>query len=417
MGRILRASAVDSLAQSTPGVSAFNLESSTGPRVALLTGGGDKPYALGLGQALMQQGIPLDFVGSDEVNAGFLHGHRGVKFLNLRGDQKPGVSRMEKVARVARYYLRLIRYAWSAEARVFHILWNNKLELFDRTILMLYYRVLGKKVVFTAHNVNAGKRDGNDSWVNRRSLKIQYGLCNHIFVHTEQMKRELIADFDVREQKVTVIPFGINNTNPETDLTRQEARQALGLSSNDKVMLFFGNIAPYKGVEYAVESLARLAQKDSGYRLVIAGAVKGCDDYWEQVLQLIGREGMRDRVVQKIGYIPDEKVEIYFKAADVLLLPYTHIFQSGVLFLGYSFGLPVIAADVGSLRDEIVEGFTGYVCGPGDPAKLGDAIERYFSSDMFRQLNQRRGQIRSFANERYSWAKVGEITSQVYLRA
>ena len=66
-------------------------------------------------------------------------------------------------------------------------------------------------------------------------------------------------------------------------------------------------------------------------------------------------------------FIPDEETEIYFKAADVLVLPYRHIYQSGVLFLGYSFGLPVLAADVGSLKDEIVEGKTGFVFRPEDP--------------------------------------------------
>ena len=58
-----------------------------------------------------------------------------------------------------RYYARLIRYAATAEPTVLHILWHNKIEAFDRTVLMLYYRLLGKRLVFTAHNVNAGRRD------------------------------------------------------------------------------------------------------------------------------------------------------------------------------------------------------------------------------------------------------------------
>jgi hypothetical protein len=58
---------------------------------------------------------------------------------------------------------------------------------------MLYYRSLGKKIVITAHNVNAAKGDGRDTAVNRLSLKIQYGLSDHVFVHTEKMKKELMA--------------------------------------------------------------------------------------------------------------------------------------------------------------------------------------------------------------------------------
>ena len=62
------------------------------------------------------------------------------------GDQRQEVSRLRKVLRVLTYYMRLIRYAATAKPKVFHILWNNKLEVFDRTVLMLYYRLVGKRL-------------------------------------------------------------------------------------------------------------------------------------------------------------------------------------------------------------------------------------------------------------------------------
>ena len=124
--------------------------------------------------------------------------------------------------------------------------------------------------------------------------------------------------------------------------------------------------------------------------------------------------GVGERIIDRIEYIPDEQTELYFKAADVLILPYSHVFQSGVLFLGYNFGLPVIAADVGSLREDIIDGRTGYVFRPKDPADLAKAIETYFSSDMFRELESRREEIRAYANDRYSCDKVGQITRNVY---
>jgi glycosyltransferase involved in cell wall biosynthesis len=97
-----------------------------------------------------------------------------------------------------------------------------------------------------------------------------------------------------------------------------------------------------------------------------------------------------------------------------LILPYTHVFQSGVLFLGYSFGLPVIAADVGSLRSEVIEGGTGFVFTARDPADLAQTIERYFASELYRELGSRLPEIKAYANERYSWNKVAEITTAVY---
>src|SRR6202011_5660241 len=94
-------------------------------KVALLTGGKDRPYALGMAAALSSQGIRLDFIGSDDLSSPELLSNPRVNFLNLRGDQQPEASLATKVFRVLAYYLRLIHYAATAEPKVFHILWNK----------------------------------------------------------------------------------------------------------------------------------------------------------------------------------------------------------------------------------------------------------------------------------------------------
>ena len=407
------APAADVNAVESPSV-ASRVQSSAGCEVALLTGGGDKPYALGLAATLVSQGCFLDFIGSDDVDSPELHDTPRVRFLNLRGNRSTNVSRLKRAFRILIYYGRLIRYAATAKPRIFHILWNNKFEIFDRTALMLYYKLLGKKVVLTAHNVNAGTRDGNDSGLNRLSLKIQYRLSDHIFAHTEKMKGELIRQFGVANDKISVIPLGINNTVPVSSLTAAEARRSLGIRPGERVMLFFGRIAPYKGLDCLITALVEILKGGGPYRLVIAGKVKGCQEYWERIQNEISVGGIREHLIEHIRFVPDEQTEIYFKAADVLILPYTDIFQSGVLVLAYSFGLPVIAADVGSLKEEIIEGQTGFMFRAKDSPALAKAIETYFSSDLFRNLETRRQNIRDYANERYSWNKVAAITTEVY---
>jgi len=94
--------------------------------VALLTGGGDKPYALGMAAALTSVGIRVDFIGSDDLNVSEVVSNPRVNFLNLRGDQRSEASPIAKMRRVLRYYLRLIGYAATAKPKLFHILWNNK---------------------------------------------------------------------------------------------------------------------------------------------------------------------------------------------------------------------------------------------------------------------------------------------------
>lgn len=383
--------------------------------VGLLTGGQDRHYAVGLAVALISKGVCLDVIGSEEIDGPEWHAAPKLNFLNLRRNQQQGASLARKIWRVLTYYARLIRYASVARPRVFHILWNNKFELFDRTALMLYYKLLGKKIVFTAHNVNAGRRDSNDSLLNRLTLRIQYRLADHIFVHTEKMKNELRDEFRVREEAITVIPYGVNNAVPNTDLGPGEARRLLGIRDGERTILFFGNIGPYKGLEFLVAAFQRVVARSADYRLIIAGKLRGgCEKYWDEIQRTISQDVSRGRIIQKIEYIPDEDTELYFKAADVFVVPYTYIFQSGVLFLGYSFGLPVIATDVGSLREDIIEGRTGFLCRPCDPVDLARTIEVYFESDLFRDLESRRQEIRDYAEARHSWDVVGEMTRNVY---
>src|SRR5437870_7076653 len=226
--------------------------------VALLTGGSDRPYVFGLTNCLMSAGAALDLIGSDELDGPEFHSRPGLNFLNLRGDQRPDTSFVRKVFRVSMYYAKLIRYAATAKPRIFHILWNNKFEFFDRTLLTLCYKLLGKRVVFTVHNVNADRRDSRDTRLNRLTLRIQYRLADRIFVHTEKMKAELQQEFGVCGSAVTVIPYGINNAVPDTDLTAVEAKERLGIAMQEKAILFFGAIAPYKGLHFLADAFKQL---------------------------------------------------------------------------------------------------------------------------------------------------------------
>jgi glycosyltransferase involved in cell wall biosynthesis len=217
-------------------------------------------------------------------------------------------------------------------------------------------------------------------------------------------------------KKVTVIPFGINNAVPNTRLTAEEAKRQLGLKNHEKTILFFGRITPYKGLEVLIPAFQQVLAKCEDYRLIIGGRLdaQSGERYWKGIQETLLKDGKEGVVIQRTEFIPDEQIEVYFKAADVLVLPYKEIYQSGVLFLGHSFGLPVIATDVGSLKDDIVENENGFVCHPDDPEDLAKVIERFFASDLYRNLEKLRPQIASRAEKLHSWDVVGQLTLSVY---
>lgn len=382
--------------------------------MSLLTGGSDRPYVFGLAKMLLSKGVSLDLIGSDDLDFPEFRYQPGLTFHNLRGSHRQGVSFARKVLRVLIYYVKLICYAATSRPRVFHILWNNKFETFDRTLLLLYYKLLRKKIVLTVHNVNMGRRDSEDSGLNRHTLRIQYHLADHLFVHTAKMKTELVEEFGVRDSQIAVIPFGMNNAVPKTALTPSEAKERLGLTKEERAILFFGRITPYKGLDYLITAFRGLSKQREKHRLIIAGRPDRCEAYWGPLRAEILDDVQTGGILLKDTFIPDDEVEIYFKAADVLVLPYRDIYQSGVLFLGQSFGIPTLAADVGSFKDEIVEGRMGYLFKPGDPDDLKRAIADYFSSDMYADLSQRRLEICDRATERHSWELVGQVTMRVY---
>src|SRR5580700_6580759 len=128
------ANAVEIQKQATP-------NSPLGIETGLLTGCQDRPYAFGLATALISKGVCLDIIGSDEIDSPDLHTTPNLRFLNFRGSQKNNANFAEKLSKLLVYYAKLMRYAARSKPKILHILWNNKFESFDRTMLMLYYKV------------------------------------------------------------------------------------------------------------------------------------------------------------------------------------------------------------------------------------------------------------------------------------
>lgn len=389
-----------------------------GVKVVLLTGGKDVPYVLGLLPELAARGVRVVLVGNAEMAAAEDVASSWVEFHDLVGSLDPDDGPLAKAWRVLRYYGRVLALAARTDAPLFHILWFRKFALVERIVLTGYLKLLGKKVAFTAHNVDEQARDGRPgTFANRLSLTFLYRVVDHIFVHTPQMKSEVLQ-FGVSEGKVDVVPLGINDVIPAARASRSEARQQLGLGPDEKVLLFFGNIAPYKGVDDLLRALAILVQEGGRFTLILAGRVKdrSCEAYWAKLECLIEALRLSQYVRKEIRWVPDSEVGLFFRAADVAVLPYRRVYQSGVVALAYAQGVPVIASDAGSLKADVIEGETGLGFRSGDVSDLAATIRKYFASELFADLEARSLKIRAHGAEAFSWTRNAELTCAVYAR-
>ena len=383
-------------------------------KITIIYSGVENSYLVGLVSGLSKlPDLNIDVIDSDK-SIGKFDDFDNVNFLNYRGSLDPGSISSDKIKRILRYYRKLIVYAFKTDSKLLHIQWMNKFIYFDRTILNLYYKLMGKKIIFTAHNINAKKRNNKDNFVNRLSLKIHYNLVDHIIVHNNKMKKELIKEFGIRPDKVAINALGINVNAPQLDLTKQAAVGHLNLPGNKKIILFFGGIVNYKGLDLLIKAFNLMLESSTDYHLLIAGAARD-QEYFNEIEKLFAELNIDEHCTKHIKFIADEDIPYYFTAADCCVLPYTSIFHSGVHALSYAYGLPVIASDVGSFRDEdVIENETGFIFEPSNEEDLKQSLIKYFNSPLYKNLPQTRNHIKEWAQKKYSWDEIGKNTLKLY---
>jgi glycosyltransferase involved in cell wall biosynthesis len=157
-------------------------------------------------------------------------------------------------------------------------------------------------------------------------------------------------------------------------LPKAEARAKLGLDANAKILLFFGFIRKYKGLDLLLEAMANEKIRGRHIQLLVAGEFYEDEKpYREKIAQL----GISDSLLLKTGFIPDSDVRYYLCAADAVVQPYRNATQSGVTPLAYHFERPMIVTNVGGLPALVPDGKAGLVCEP-EPASIANAIVRFY---------------------------------------
>lgn len=375
------------------------------PAVLLVPHGFEANYTVGLVRGLLANGVALQVVTSDADHARIAA--LGVPCTNLRGDVSSDRAWPAKLANLLRYYFRLAWLIARCRPTVVHFtgIFRDQLLWFEAPFLSLLFRFFADRYVYTVHNLLPhGRTDSAPFRLVYRA--VVYRLPDVLIAHTRETMACLQEHFDVPASKLLLGTIGLNQEVPIRGIDRAEARRRLRLQTQDRVVLFFGRIDHYKGLDLLLAALGR-GTVGSDLTLVVAGA-PARQELRADIERQIAHLARSRRVLVRLDDIPNEDIEIYFQSCDLLVMPYRAVTQSGVLFLALAFGVPVVATDVGSLR-EFIGPETGILVPATDIDALAEGIARFFA----RQADFSRERIAARA-QRFAWPNASAPIAALY---
>ena len=255
------------------------------------------------------------------------------------------------------------------------------------TITRYIKRHCPAEIVFYCHNAIEHETAYLKILISRKVLLLADRILTQSAQETETLRRVLRQDNIITAYHPAISLADTNN------LTKQEAKNLLHLEG--RVLLFFGFIREYKGLDLLLEAMA-LVRSQIPVKLLVVG------EFWEdpgKYKRLIRRLGLDNAVILVEGYVPNEEVGRYFAAADLVVQPYRSATGSGICQMAYGFGRPVIATTVGSLPEVIKDGVNGRLVPPRDIPALSQAIVDSLEEERLAALTANAAQV----SESFSW--------------
>ena len=272
--------------------------------------------------------------------------------------------------------------------------------------LVAVCRILGRTVVITVHDVEPFATKRQKPALARRT----YGLAHALVVHNQTSRRELMEQLGIPEGRMTIVPHGnylhyAAHIPPST-----EARSHLGWPEESFVLLFFGQIKRVKGLDLLLNALPQIIAQHPHVNLVIAG--KESDVPFAEYQKIIDDNSLRNNCTCRIHYIPNEEVPYYYGGADLVVLPYRRIYQSGAVLMAMSFGAPVLVSDIPGMKEMVHDDETGFMFQDGDVADLSRRIYEIIADPKKRKTVS--NNARHLMEDSYAWEDIGKRTASLY---
>jgi len=326
-----------------------------------------------------------------------------IKIFHLQ--KARGVRRLLKALEIPLNHLKLFMYCLVKKPDLLHF---HAAYWFEALIIPLY-RLLGIKLIYTAHDLLHHPPYPGD----RYSFRYLYSRLDAIIVTAAALKREMGILFPgIDESKIEVIRMGnVDELEETAGISSSRARSLLSLPLSSPIILFFGIIRPYKGLEVLIRAFALVARKIPEARLVIAGEPVGSFAPYQEE---IDRLDINNRVDLFLQFIPQNQTAALFSAADLVAVPYHDSYTSAIIPLSYSHHRPVVVSKVGGLAEYVEEGVSGCTFAPGDYRSMAEKMILLLSDS--KELTRVKNGARRYYRANFSWEKIARATLAVYRR-
>lgn len=284
----------------------------------------------------------------------------------------------------------------------FHIFYTNVLVLFN----LLFVKILFGKVVLTVHDVSSFSNSSNSSIIR----KLIYKLTDRIITHNEFSKSEIINMNANLSSCISIIPHGNYTPFINIQYDKQKSKEQLGIPNNRRVLLFFGMIKKVKGLEILLSALKGVINQYPDVLLVIAG--KPCENDFSAYQKIIDENNLSEYILLHTKFIPQEDVEHYYCASDLVILPYKKIYQSGVLMMTLSYERPALVSDLPPLKEIILDNENGFLFKTENVSDLTAKLNIILSDEGLMEEIRVKGA--ELINTKYDWGEIGRQTKQAY---
>lgn len=212
-------------------------------------------------------------------------------------------------------------------------------------------------------------------------------------------------------EKIVVIPNGINYRDFNISYSKEDCRKKLCLPLNKKILLFFGYLSPYKGPEVLLKAMPKIIKNVSDVELVFAGKGVMHDE-----LEILSKKIRVKKNVRFVGFVEDGLKPLYYKAADVFILPSTMNTESfGIVNLeAMACGVPIVASNIGGIPDIVKDGENGLLVQPKNTEALANAIIYLLENEDMKKKLGLNGKMKV---KNYSWEKIAEKTEAIYVQS